>query len=105
MGLMRKTEPYVHPLSKYAQSAADWALGRKVMPSTINELVIEVQRKMAINPTMSRDWAIRDVVADEEARMGSAITSGAARHRSEVMAKLDAILELYQSQQASEIVL
>lgn len=89
---MKKTEPYVHPVSKYSQSAADWALGKKVSPATINELVIAVQAKMAINPTMSRDWAIRDVVADEESRMGSAIGSGAARHRAEVMAKLDAII-------------
>lgn len=100
---MKKSEPYVHPVSKYAQSAADWAMGKRVMPATINELVIEVQILMNHDPKLDRHQAILDALGAEQARMGSAIGSGAARHRAEVMAKLDAILASWASQEATVI--
>lgn len=105
MLVMKKHEPYTFPFSKYEKSAAEWALGRRVSPATVNELVMQVQLLMAQDPKLSRHQAILDALGAEDARMGSAITTGAARHRAEVMAKLDSILELWVSQQASEVVL
>lgn len=102
----KKTFPetfYEHPLQKHAESAAKWALTGKLTASMVNDLAIAVQQAMVLDKKLTRDQAILDVIGLEQDRIRSGLTVPAAQFRAETMAKLDSILELWLSIQASEI--